>query len=322
MRIVMMGTGPFAVPTFRALLESRHDVVALVTQPQRAVRGRPNPPAPMREVAAEFGVPVLDFENINSYEGRQGLQCLNPDLLVVADYGQILSPEALATAPRGGVNLHGSLLPKYRGAAPINWAIYHGDSVTGVTTLHITPAVDAGPCLLQASTAIRSDETAVELEQRLAVLGAPLVIETIEKIERGETEPIPQAAEAVTKARRLRKSDGIIDWHRSAQQIKNQVRAFEPWPNSYTFWRRERGEPLRLILDRVRTVATETGDAPPGTILKASDGELLIATGEGVLRVERLQPAGKRVLEAVEFLRGYPIQVGDLLGAEPEANSH
>jgi methionyl-tRNA formyltransferase len=165
---------------------------------------------------------------------------------VVCDYGQILAPATLATARRGGVNLHGSLLPKYRGAAPINWAIYHGETESGVTVIHITPQIDAGPCIAQARTAIGPDETAAELEVRLAELGAGLMCEAIDLLEEGRQQALPQDAALAGKAPRLKKSDGLIDWRRPAAAIKNHVRAMEPWPKTYTFWHRCDGPPLRL----------------------------------------------------------------------------
>src|SRR5690242_5642003 len=240
MRIVMMGTGPFAAPTFRALYDTPHEVLALVTQPVRTQPGRRElPPSPMRLVAQEHGTPILDPESINTDEMRAKLAEFRPDLFIVADYGQILSAETLAVAPLGGINLHGSLLPKYRGAAPINWAIYHGEEETGVTVIHITPRVDAGPCLAKAATPIDPDENAAELEARLAVLGAPLILQAIDDLQAGRASAIPQDKSQATRAPRLKKSDGEIDWSRPAQAIKNQVRALEPWPKAFTTWPRE-----------------------------------------------------------------------------------
>jgi methionyl-tRNA formyltransferase len=315
MRLVMLGTGTFAVPTLRALYASPHEVAALVTQPAKAAAGRAPRLNPMRQLAEAHGTPVLCFENINSDQALQTLARLAPDLLVVADYGQILAPRTLAVARHGGINLHASLLPRYRGAAPINWAIYHGDSETGVTTIHMTPQVDAGPALLQAKTSIGPDENALELEARLADLGAPLVLKTIELIEHGQLAPIAQDPRLASRAPRLKKSDGQIDWTRTARQIEQQVRAMVSWPKTYTFWRRGGGASLRLILEQVRPVEYSSRQpAEPGTVVAAADERLWVATGEGVLAIERLQPAGKRVLTAGEFLRGYPLTVGDKLG--------
>ena len=309
--LVMMGTGPFAAPLFRALLGSRHRVVALVTQPLRSARAGELPPNPMREIAAEHATPILDPESINTDEARAELARLAPELFIVADYGQILSAATLAVARLGGINLHGSLLPKYRGAAPINWAIYNGDAETGVTVIHMTPRVDAGPTLAQARTPIGPNETAVELEHRLAELGAPLVVRAIDDLVAGHITPLPQDPSQASPARRLRKTDGALDWARPATAIHNQIRALEPWPRTFTFWRRPGGQPLRLIVGR--TSVGEASAAQPGTITNVGD-EIVVATGDGGLRIHELQPAGKRMLTAAEFLRGYPAKVGEQFG--------
>ncbi len=310
-----MGTGGFAVPCFQALLDSRHDVLALVTQPLR--ERSPNAHAPMRAVADQRGVPILDPLVVNEADARAALADFAPDLFVVADYGQILSPETLAIARHGGVNLHGSLLPKYRGAAPINWAIYYGDTETGVTTIWMSPQIDAGPCLLQARLAIGDDETAAELEPRLAAIGAPLVLETIEAIESGNVRPLPQDKDLASRAPRLKKHNGAIDWTRPARAIKNQVRAMEPWPRSFSFWLRASGPPVRLIVERVAVVDSSLSPAAaPGTVLTAASHELIVAAGEGAVVIERIQPAGKRSLSTEEFLRGYPVHEGDHMGPE------
>jgi methionyl-tRNA formyltransferase len=316
LRLIMMGTGPFAVPTFRALFDTRHTVVALVTQPARPTHrhGSP-PPTPMRDVAQQYGTPVLAPENVNTQAARAELADLAPDLFVVADFGQILSSETLAVANQGGINLHGSLLPKYRGAAPINWAIYRGDSETGVTVIHMTPRVDAGPCLAQARTPIDAEENAVELETRLAELGAPLVCRAIEDLSRGRFEPLPQDPAMASPARRLRKTDGQIDWSRGAVAIKNQVRALEPWPKTYTFWHRAGGAPLRLILGRT-AVRDDVPPAPPGTVVCAHGDELAIACGQAALAIREIQPSGKRLFTAGEFLRGYGVRCGQSFGPE------
>ncbi|HVA47808.1 MAG TPA: methionyl-tRNA formyltransferase [Pirellulales bacterium] len=308
LRLVMMGTGPFAAPLFRALFGTRHHVVALITQPLRSMRHAEAPASHLRDVAAEHNTPVLDPENINTDEARSELARLPPDLFIVADYGQILSAPTLAVARLGGINLHGSLLPKYRGAAPINWALYHGDTETGVTVIHMTPRVDAGPALAQARTPIRADETAVELERRLAEMGAPLVVRAIDELAAGQVTALPQDPSQASPARRLRKTDGAIDWSRSATAIRNQIRALEPWPRTYTFWHRPGGQTLRLILGR--TSVSERSEANPGTVIHAGD-DLVIASGDGGLRIHELQPAGKRMITALEFLRGYPVKAGE-----------
>jgi methionyl-tRNA formyltransferase len=204
------------------------------------------------------------------------------------------------------------LLPAYRGAAPINWAIYHGETVTGVTVIHMTPRLDAGPAIGIATTPIGHDETAAELEPRLAALGAPLVCQCVDLLAADKAKPIEQDSRLATRAPRLQKSDGEVDWSRSAEQIRNQVRALQPWPKTHTLWFRSPppGEPLRIILERVRAEPAVDPRAAPGTIVSVAPERLAVATGGGDLVVERLQPAGKRSLSAGEFLNGYPLQVG------------
>jgi methionyl-tRNA formyltransferase len=316
MRLIMIGTGPFAVPTFQQLYEARHDVALLVTQPPRSHRGKEVEPASaMRDIAHEHATPIYDPESINTAEAQQRLREVAADLLVVCDYGQILATETLAAARLGGINLHGSLLPKYRGAAPINWALLNGESETGVTVIHMTPKVDAGPCIAQASLAIGPEETAVELEVRLAELGGQLVRRTIDALAAGRVESLPQDPALASKAPRLKKTDGAIDWTRPALCIKNQIRALEPWPRTYTFWHRQHGEPLRMILGPVDVV--ELPDlGPPGTVLEASADRLLIAAGQGAIAPRTIQLAGKRQMGIPEILRGHKILPGDRFGPE------
>ncbi len=321
MRLVMMGTGPFAVPTFQRLYETAHQVAALVTQPPREAAGRrAAAPSPLREVAQQHGTPVFDPPDVNAAEFQPTLQGLEADLWVVADYGQILSRETLALARLGGINLHGSLLPRYRGAAPIQWALYHGETVTGVSVIHMTPRLDAGPVLAQRQLEIDPQETAPELEARLASLGAPLVAETIERLAAGQMEPLPQDPALATGARRLRKTDGAIDWRRPAPAIASQVRALEPWPRNFTFWHRPDGSTLRLILGRVRVGSGKSplglATAAPGSVLVAEAGQLAIATGQGWIEIESAQPAGRQPLSTDALLRGYPIRAGERLGPE------
>ncbi len=320
MRIVMMGTGPFAVPTFQQLYEARHDVALLVTRPLRSHRGKDiEPVSAMRDIAHEHSTPIYDPEDINSPEAGQRLREAGADLLVVCDYGQILAPETLAAARLGGINLHGSLLPKYRGAAPINWALFNGEMQTGVTVIHMTPRVDAGPCIGQAITRIAPDETAVELEARLAESGGWLVRRSIDALAVGRWEVLPQDPALASKAPRLKKTDGAIDWRRPALCIKNQIRALEPWPRTYTFWHRGQGEPVRLILGLAGVVETESSPAAvatPGTIVEAAGDRLVIVAGQGAVAPRTIQPAGKRSMAIAEFLRGHKVQPGDRFGPE------
>ncbi len=312
MRLILLATGPFAVPTLESLLGSENSVAALVTRPVRTRVGRRRPPvSPLRALAEERGVEVLAPETINDAQACAAAAAFEPELTVVCDYGEILKPEAIAIARLGAINLHGSLLPKYRGAAPVQWAVYHGEAETGNTVFHLTPKLDAGPMLAQQRVAIDPDETAEQLEQRLARLGAEAVLQVVADLAAGRAEPIVQDATAATKAPRLKKSDGQLDWTRSALELKNQVRAFQPWPRCFTEWQLEGKPPLRLIVHRADICELDS-PAPPGTILESHD-RLVVATGDGALELVEVQPAGKRALTAVDFLHGHPIKPGEKL---------
>jgi methionyl-tRNA formyltransferase len=305
MRIVMLGTGPFAVPTLRALAASRHEVVRLVTRPPR---GRRAEAPPMQLAASELSINVWQPETINAEDACAVLRGLAADLLVVCDYGEILKPPALAASRLGGINLHGSLLPKYRGAAPVQWAVLNGDAETGSAVIQMTPGLDAGPTLGVDRVAIDPDETAGELEARLSERGAALVLRVVDELEAGTAKPQVQDKAAASKAPRLEKEDGLVDWSKPAAAIKNQVRALDPWPRAYTHWQRGAGEPLRLILHRVQAVA-EPKNAAPGVVVEAG-ARLIVAAGDGAVEILQIQPSGKRVMTAGEFLRGYQIPAG------------
>lgn len=315
-RLIVMGSGPFAVPTFQALLDSDHSILALVTRPPRTAPGRRKKPVnPMRQVADQHSLPVLEPDNVNAHQSQQELLALASDLMVVCDYGQILKARTLATARLGGINLHASLLPKYRGAAPIQWAIFHGESETGVTVIHMTPQLDAGPCVAQHRVAIDPDESAVELEQRLAVLGTDVVCSVIDELEvhqavAGQAQDEVQAS----LAPRLKKTDGQVDWSRTADQIRNQVRAMKPWPATYTQWLRPGPEPLRIILDDVAVRDDPTESAIAGTVVSADKRHVWVATGDGQLSLQRVQPSGRRVMSIDQFLAGHPLRAGDRFG--------
>ncbi len=325
MRLVMLGTGSFAEPTFEAILGSSHAVVGLVTQPDRPTgkeRGSTRQARRgLKELAQERGVAVLQPESINTPEGVGSLKLLEPDLLVVAAYGQILSRDALGVASRGGINVHASLLPKYRGAAPINWAIYHGETISGVTIIRMSAALDAGDILAQKQTAVGAEETAGELEARLGPMGARLALGVIEQIGQGTAKGIPQDKTQATKAPKLTKEHGLIDWNRTAREVCNQVRAMQPWPTAYTFLYRPKQPPLRLIILRARIAADVTVNQrdPTAGRLRAdpSGKQLWVETGAGdTVEILELQPAGKRRMTAADFLRGYPRQPEWRVGGE------
>jgi methionyl-tRNA formyltransferase len=271
----------------------------------------------MREVAVRHGIPIFDPQDVNDEESRRQLLDLCPELLVVCDYGQILAPETLAVAPLGGINLHGSLLPKYRGAAPVQWAVLNGETETGTSVIHMTPRLDAGPCLVQHRTAIGPEETAEELERRLSISGVRGVHESIELLQRWDrNSPLGsvQVASESTRAPRLRKSDGEVDWTKSALRIFNQVRGLKPWPGTYTHWLREGGTPLRIILDKVSYQPESESDQLPGTVVAARSNGLDVATGRGLLSITRVQPSGRRVMPVAEFLRGHQLAPGARFG--------
>jgi methionyl-tRNA formyltransferase len=333
LRIVVCGTGPFAVPTFETLLESSHPVAALITRPIADPGQRRKLAAnPMREAATRHGIAVHEPADINAPDAVELIRTLQPDLLVVCDYGQILSREVLAVAPLGGINLHGSLLPRYRGAAPVAWAIWRGETVTGVSVIHMTGQLDGGPVLAAASLAIGPDETCAELEPRLAQAGVAPVLDAVRQLEEWDrTSPIgkPQDPSLATRARRLRKEDAVIRWDRPARKIHRQVRALQPWPGTWTTWQRTgQAEAQRLIVLRTTFVSSQAGaggevhradttGTAPGRIIVADGKRLVVQTGSGVLALLEVQPAGKRSMPVADFLRGNPLRPGDRLGAAP-----
>ena len=314
MRIVFFGTGPFAIPACQWICQSEHVVQAVVTRPiLDSGKRRKTSENPVRDLAEHLGLSVMSPTDVNSPTTVRQLSELEPDLFFVCDYGQILSRECLAAARLGGINLHGSLLPKYRGAAPVNWAIYHGETETGVTVIHMSAKLDAGPCLAVDKTTVVADETAAELEPRLAQLGVRPVAKAIEMLHQWDGQSplgVPQDAKRASKAPRLKKQSGLIDWRESAEQIFNQIRAFQPWPGSFTQWQGQNREPVRVILHQVAPVESTGG--PPGIVLAADNDQLTVQTGQGGIQILSLQPAGKRKMDGAAFVRGYQPQVGDL----------
>jgi methionyl-tRNA formyltransferase len=319
MRLVMMGTGSFAEPTFAALLGSPHEVVGLVTQPDRQTgkeRGSTRQARPvMKDLALKHNLPILQPESINTSEGVRQLAELRPDLLVVAAYGQILANDVLAVAGQGGINVHASLLPKYRGAAPIAWALYHGETQTGVSIIKMSIYLDAGDVLLQEALTIGPEETAGELEERLAPLGARLSLEVICRIAEGPVHGIKQDKSLATKAPKLTKEHGLIDWSRPAQGVCNQIRAMNPSPTAYTFLHEKDQAPARWIVQRARPSDVVSSMSVPGS-LTGVVGRLWVQTGSGTVEILELQPAGKKRMSAGDFLRGHPLAADARLGAE------
>lgn len=321
MRIVIMETGSFGVPTVKKLYETGHEIVALVTRPKPVPRPNcaPLPDPEVVRIAEAHGTPVYRFPKIKAPEAVETLKKFGADLFFICDYGQILSHDGILAARLGGINLHGSILPKYRGPAPVQWSVFNGDKVAGATVIHITPEVDAGPILSIVRTDVGDDETADVLEERLAQLGAPAVIQAVEAFAQNSNYVAAaeiQDASQACGAPKLRKQDALIDWNCSAAAIRNKIRAYEPWPRTFTMWQKsEKKPPLRLILlptPEIMTEMTVPAGTLPGTVLKV--GELLcVATGGGVLGIRRFQPAGKKEQTVSEFLCGNPIKPGDML---------
>ena len=318
-----MGTGPFAVPMFRALVESPHELVAVVTRPDHAPPGRKPPANPMRQAATAAGIGILDPEKVNEPAAVTMLAALRPDLFVVCDYGQILSRDLLGVPPLGGINLHGSLLPRHRGAAPVQWAIREGDAVSGVSVIHMTPALDAGNVIVARSTPVGPRETAAELEPRLAELGAGAVMDAVERMQAAVAATgtvagigIPQDAATATRAARLSKQDGIVDWSLPATTIERLRRALEPWPRLTTFFTRGDGQRQRLVLEDVEVAADpKAAAAAPGSVLDTSGGRIVVACGGGTaLAITQVVPEGRRGMPTADYLRGSPLLPGATLG--------
>lgn len=313
LRIVFFGTPEFAVPTLDALLRSRHQVVGVVTQPDRPRgRGQKTLAGPVKLRAAAAGLPILQPERLKEQSFVDALHALDADLGVVAAYGKILT-DAILAAPRFGMfNVHASLLPRYRGAAPVHRAIIAGDTETGVTIMRVVKALDAGPMLDKVSRPIGPDERSDEVEYDLALRGADLLVSTIEALVDNRLRETPQNDADATHAHRLTKGDGVIDWSRAAADIHNQIRGLHPWPHAFTF---ARGQ--RVILHRSRRVAEQGAASSPGAVLEASGDRLVVATGTGALQLLLIQTEGKRPMAVRDFLAGHPLTPGDRFTAAP-----
>ncbi|HUT56225.1 MAG TPA: methionyl-tRNA formyltransferase [bacterium] len=309
MRVIFMGTPEFAVPALRALVRAGHEVPLTVTQPDRP-RGRKAAPAPppVKTVAREMGLAVTQPERMTEPGVLETLRDARPDAIVVVAFGHILRREVLALPPRGCINGHASLLPRYRGAAPIQWAIANGETVTGVTTMLMTEGLDSGPILLQRELAIAPDDTGGSLHDKLAPMAAELIVETLAGLAAATIVPNPQDHALTTYAPMLKKEDGKIDWAMPAASLALFVRAFDPWPGTYTFMH---GAQLKITKAGVGGGRKE---GTPGTVLAADKDGIVVACGEGSLSILELQPAGKRRMKAAEFLAGHPLHPGDRLG--------
>ncbi|MGH7848632.1 MAG: methionyl-tRNA formyltransferase [Candidatus Binatia bacterium] len=303
-----MGTPSPAAATLEALLKRPDPVVGVVTQPDRpAGRGHQSVKSPVRRVAEANGVPVVAPEKIRDPGFLETLAGWSPVVIVVVAYGRILPRSILELAPQGCINVHYSLLPKYRGAAPIPWAIINGEERSGVTTMRLVEKMDAGPIFLQQEVSLSKDETTASLTEKMVPVGAGLLLETIARLKAGEISPRAQPEEGVTFAPMIKKEDGAINWNEPASASERRVRAFSPWPSAYVYWR---GKLLKI--HRAAVVATERHGAP-GEVLRADAGGLWVATGAGVLSLEEVQLENRNRLPAAEFLKGARIQKGELL---------
>jgi methionyl-tRNA formyltransferase len=305
LRAVFMGTAPFALPTLRSLADTE-EVIAVITQPDRPRgRGQEVAPPPAKGLALDLDLQVLQPERVKDPHFIAQLEELKPDVIVVAAFGQILPPAVLNLPRMGCINVHPSLLPKYRGAAPINWAIINGESKTGVTTYLMDEGMDTGPILLVREVEIKADETAQELGEQLAEIGGKLARKTIQGLKEKALQPIPQDEQGATYAPLLKKEDGLIQWEEEADRIRNQIRGMVPWPVAFT-WRKGK----RMKLFRVRT---GNGAGAPGEITSIESG-IEVACGKGSLFIEELQLEGGRKMGWEEFTRGHQLTPGERWG--------
>ncbi len=312
MRVIFMGTPEFAVPSLEALLNSDDEVVGVVTQPDRPKgRGQTLAVSPVKELALRRQIPILQPTKIKDPDFLAALRGWDSDVIVVAAFGRILPPSILSLPRNGCVNVHGSLLPRYRGAAPIQWAIINGEPETGITTMLMDEGMDTGAILLQERMAIEPQDTAGSLSVRMAALGGRLLIETLKRLKAGTVMPRRQDDSQATLAPILKKEDGLVDWSSPARALANRIRGLTPWPGAYTFlhgdrWALWKAAPL-----------SEPASAAPGTIVTVSKQALHIATGDGLLMVTELQVANSRRMAVSQYLAGHAIQSGLRLGSSP-----
>ncbi|HUI56273.1 MAG TPA: methionyl-tRNA formyltransferase [Bryobacteraceae bacterium] len=308
MRLVFLGTPAFAVPTLERVVQAGHEILAVVTQPDRPRgRGQKAAPPPVKEAALRLGLAVFQPERVRRPEAVELLRGFPVDAMVVVGYGQIIPQSIIDMAPLGIINVHGSLLPRYRGAGPVQWAILNGERRTGVTTMRIDAGLDTGDMLLKAETDIGADENAIELGERLAVMGADLLVETLTGLERGTIVPEKQDSSQATFAPLLKKEDGLIDWSRDAQSIHNRVLGLQPWPGAYTGFR---GQTLHVWKSKPGAVAGLAGQ--PGRVVRIKP--LMVSCGSGVLELIEMQLEGRKRLSASDFANGQRIGENEVLG--------
>lgn len=311
MRIVFMGTPDFSVPTLESLAASRHEVVAVVTQPDKPKgRGKEIQMTPVKEAALAHQIPVYQPVRARESSFVEEMRALKPDVMVVIAFGQILSRELLEVPRYGCVNIHASLLPKYRGAAPIQWAVINGDKETGITTMMMDVEMDTGDMLEKTVVELDPEETGGSLFDRLSLLGGDLILSTLEKLEMGTINPQPQNHEEATYVKKISKSMGDIDWEQDAVSIERLVRGLNPWPSAFT---RLNGKMIKIWKAQVLSQDAQAGKAACGQVLKAEKDCIEVQTGNGILKILELQLEGKKRMDAAAFLRGFPVEAGTVL---------
>ena len=318
MKIIFMGTPDFAVGTLEALVEAGHEVVLAVTQPDKPKgRGKEMQYTPVKECALKHDIPVFQPRRVREAECIEELRKYNADIMIVVAFGQILPKEILEMCTYGCVNVHASLLPKYRGSAPIQWAIIDGEEVTGVTTMQMDEGLDTGDMLLKTEVTIEPKETGGSLFDKLANAGAKLCVETLEALQNKTVTPIPQGETTTAYAKMLDKQLGNIDWSKSAVQIERLIRGLTPWPSAYTNWNDKVMKIWDAEVSDMADMDAETSNmdakVKPGTIVKVEKDAFYVQTGEGLLKVCELQIPGKKRMDAGAFLRGYQVKVGEEL---------
>lgn len=320
MKIIFMGTPDFSVGTLEALVEAGHDVCLAVTQPDKAKgRGKEMQFTPVKEAAVRLGIPVYQPKKIRQPECVDELRKYQADVMVVIAFGQILPKEILELTPYGCINVHASLLPKYRGAAPIQWSIIGGEEVTGVTTMQMDEGLDTGDMLLKTEVTITPEETGESLHDKLAEAGAALCVKTLEALQAGTVQPEKQGESPTPYAKMLDKKMGNIDWARPAEEIERLVRGLNSWPSAYTHWD---GKALKIWKADVTERVDQTGEgssiaeAEPGTVVRVEKDCFYVQTGKGLLAVKELQIPGKKRMETSAFLRGYTLETGTVLTQE------
>lgn len=308
MRIIFMGTPDFAVGTLKSLISSEHEVTAVVTQPDKPKgRGKAMQFPPVKKVAVEAGIPVLQPRRVREQEVIDALKQIEADVIVVVAFGQIIPAEILTMKKYGCINVHASLLPKYRGAAPIQWAVIDGEKESGVTTMQMDEGLDTGDMLLKAVVPLEADETGGSLFDKLSDTGAQLLLETLQGLENGTIVPQKQGETTTAYAKMLKKEMGEINWENGAREIERLIRGLNPWPSAYT---RLDGKTLKIWKAEV---ISENTEREPGTVIKVMKDSMCIQTGDGILSVKELQLEGKKRMDAGAFLRGYQIEEGTKL---------